>query len=272
MKFFAVFIFCLPTIGICQAVRSPVSSSYIGFGAYSNHEIDVFSFERNEASLAKIDHPAAGLYGEKRFLLSELGSYDAAVAVTTSSGNFGIDLRYLGFSDYNENQIGLAYGRSLGNKADVGVQFNYYDVHISGYGNASTVNFETGIILHLTDNVNAGFHICNPVAAKFGKDEKEKLASVYAAGVGYEASENFFLSVETEKEENKPINVIAGMQYKFLSQLSARFGISSATSTIYFGIGFMWKEFRFDATASYQTLLGITPGMLVLFNFDKKEK
>ena len=44
---------------------------------------------------------------EKRFLLNELGLYDAAVALPTSSGNFGLDARYYGFADYNESEVGL---------------------------------------------------------------------------------------------------------------------------------------------------------------------
>lgn len=90
------------------------------------------------------------MYGERRFLLNELNNYTSVIAVSTSSGNFGLKTTYNGFSDYNETQIGLAYGRSLGKKIDVGVQFNYNAVQISGYGNASAITFEAGTIFHLT--------------------------------------------------------------------------------------------------------------------------
>src|SRR5205814_3599184 len=140
----SILFFHLPVIGFSQAVRSLISSAYIGLGAYSNNHIDVFSFHANQAALAQLNNVAVGIYGEKRFLLNELGLYDAAVAVPTSSGNFGIDARYYGFADYNESQVGLAYARSLGSKVDVGIQFNYYSVRVTGYGNASSVNFEIG--------------------------------------------------------------------------------------------------------------------------------
>jgi hypothetical protein len=51
---------------------------------------------------------------------------------------------------------------SLGSKVDVGVQFNYYNVRIAGYGNAPAINFEIGTIFHLTDKLNTGFHAYNP--------------------------------------------------------------------------------------------------------------
>ncbi len=160
----------------------------------------------------------------------------------------------------------------MGNKIDVGMQFNYYSVRIAGYGNASTVNFEIGTIFHLTDKLNAGLHAYNPVGGKLGKVEEEKLASLYSAGIGYEASEKVFLSAEIEKQEDEPINVNAGLQYKFLRQLLARAGVSTATSSMYLGIGFGWKSLRMDATASYHPQLGVTPGLLLIFAFNKKEQ
>ena len=96
---------------------------------------------------------SAGVYGERRFLLNELSLYQLAIAVPTKSGNFGIKAGYFGFSDYNESQMGLAYARKLGSKVDIGVQFNYNGIQISGYGNSSAINFEIGTVLHLTDKL-----------------------------------------------------------------------------------------------------------------------
>lgn len=254
-----------------QTVRRPVAAFYTGLGAYSITHADVFSFTANQASLAQIKNSSAGAYGERRFLLEELSLYQAAAALPTSSGNFGLKAGYYGFSDYNETQLGLAYARKLGGKADLGVQFNYNNVRISSYGNASAVNFEIGIIFHLTDKLHAGVHAYNPVGGKLGKNEEEKLASVFTVGAGYEASDKFFVSAEIEKEENQPVNVNAGLQYKFLPQLMARAGIATATSNAYGGVGLMMKSFRVDITAAWHPQLGITPGLLFLFNFKENK-
>jgi hypothetical protein len=255
-----------------QTLRRPVAAAYTGLGAYSINHTDVFSMTANQASLAQLKNSSAGVYGERRFLLSELNNYTAVIAVPTSSGNFGLKAGYYGFSDYNETQLGLAYARKLGKKVDVGVQFNYNGIRIAGYGNASAISFELGTVLHITDKLNAGIHVSNPVGGKFGKDQQEKLSSVYAVGLGYEASDKFFISAEIEKEEDHPVNVNAGMQYKFIPQLLARAGMSSATSSVWMGLGFTLKSFRIDVTASYHPQLGITPGLLLLFNFKNGEK
>ncbi len=254
-----------------QTVRRPVAALYTGLGAYSYNYADVFSFTSNQASLAQIKNASAGIYGEKRFFLQELSLYKAAVVIPTKSGNFGFDAGYYGFSDYNESQIGLAYARKLGENVDLGVQFNYNGIQASGYGNTSAINFEIGTVIHLTEKLHTGIHAFNPVGGKLGKNEEEKLASIYKLGFGYEASQKFFVSVEMEKEEDQEVNVNAGMQYKFLPQLMARAGIATATSNAYFGAGLFFKSFRIDVTAAYHQQLGVTPGLLFIYTFNKNQ-
>ena len=254
-----------------QTVRRPVAAVYTGLGAYSNGHIDVFSFSNNQASLAQIKNASAGVYGERRFMLNELSLYQFAIAVPTNSGNFGVKAGYFGFSDYNESQMGLAYARKLGSKVDIGVQFNYNGIQASGYGNSSAINFEIGTIFHLTDKLHAGVHAYNPVGGKYGKNSDEKLASIYTVGLGYEASDKFFISAEIEKEENLPVNINGGMQYKFLPQFMARAGIATNTSNVYAGIGLYLKTLRLDVVASYHPQLGVTPGIMLIYNFSKKD-
>jgi hypothetical protein len=256
------------TILPAQTLRRPVAASYIGLGAYSLNHVDVFSFMTNQASLAQLKSSAAGVYGERRFLLSELANYTAAVGLSTNSGNFGLKANYSGFADYNETQLGLAYGRKLGSKLDIGAQFNYNSIKISnGYGSSSAISFELGTVLHITDKLNAGLHINNPIGGKFGKDREEKLSSLYGFGIGYEASEKFFISAEIEKEEDQPVNINAGFQYKLIPQLLIRVGMASATSSAWLGLGLTIKSFRFDVTTIYHPQLGITPGVLMLYSF-----
>lgn len=254
-----------------QTLRRPVAAPYIGLGAYSINHVDILSVTANQASLAQLKNSAVGAYGERRFLQNELNNYAAVVGVTTQNGNFGIKAGYAGFSDYNETQLGLAYARKLGNKIDAGVQFNYNGIQVPAYGNASAISFEIGTIMHVSEKLHAGVHVNNPVGGKFGKEEQEKLPSVFTFGIGYDASQKFFISFEVEKEEDQPVNVNAGFQYKLIQQLLVRGGISSATSSYWMGLGLQLNAFRIDVTSSYHSQLGMTPGLLLLFNFNEKK-
>jgi hypothetical protein len=181
-------------------------------------------------------------------------------------------MNYSGFKNFNENKIGLAYARSLGSKIDVGVQFNYYGYKVPGYGSNSSVNFEAGVMMHFSERLNGGVHIFNPVGGKLGKLQDEKLASAYKFGLGYDASDNFFVSAEVIKEEDKPVNVIGGVQYQLAKQFFVRGGFMSESSTAFAGVGVGFKNLRIDVAGSYHPQLGFSPGLLLVANFGGKKE
>ena len=256
---------------LSQTARQSLTPSYIKTGAYSHNHGDVFSFSANQAALVKISSFSVGIFSERKFMLNELNLFSAAFALPTNSGNFGLQLHHFGNSAYSEMQTGVAYGRKLGDFVDVGVQFNYYTLRITGYGNASAVNFDAGAIFHFTNQLHGGLHVYNPASSKLGKNSQERLPAVYSAGLGYDASENFFISTEIEKTEDQPINVNASLQYKFAEHFLARGGVASSTAVFFLGAGFMLKNFRFDATASLHPQLGVTPGLLLIYTKPAKE-
>ncbi len=250
-----------------QSLRYSIGLPYISLSAYSAKQNDVFSFTGNQAALAQTKTAAVGVYGERRFLLADNSVYGLALAIPTKKGNFGVQVNYAGFTNFNEQKAGLAYARSLGSKVDVGVQFNYYGYKIPAYQNASAVNFEAGAVVHFTDKLNAGVHVYSPVGGQLGKNGDEKIASAYKFGLGYDASDNFYVSTEIVKEEEQPINVTGGIQYRFEKKFFIRAGFRSDNSTGFGGVGFMYNNLRIDASASYHPQLGISPGLLLIYNF-----
>ncbi len=250
----------------CQPALDPLSARYTGIGTYSRHFTDAFSGTSNQAVLARISQAAAGVYGERRFLLKELSHYAAAIAWPVKTGGMGIALQYFGSENFNTSQIGLGYGRTLGDKIDIGIQFNYYSIRLSGYGSSAVVNAEAGALLQLTDHLYMGIHVYNPAGSRFGNRKGEKLASVYTSGVGYEASDKVFIGAEISKQQDQPVNINAGLQYMFADRLFARLGLAPATGNYFFGWGLQWKNFRVDAISSWQSPLGFSPAILLLFN------
>jgi hypothetical protein len=254
-----------------QSFRQPLSATYTRLTAYSTQQPDALSFINNQAALAQVKNVTAGVYGERRFLLAATSLYAAAVALPTGNGNFGVSMHYSGFKNFNESQVGLAYARELGKKLDVGVQFNYYSYHVPSYISSGTVTVEIGSVIHLTDKLNLGLHVYNPVGGRFSKTD-EKLNSAVTVGAGYDVNDRFFIATEIVKEENFPVNINAGVQYQFMKQFFARAGIATATSAGYAGFGIGWNNLRLDITGSYHPQLGLSPGLFLVINFEKSPK
>ena len=253
-----------------QSLRYSLAQPYSSLSAYSLQQNDALSFTGNQAALALTKQAGIGIFGERRFMLKETSVYTLGAAVPTRLGNIGIQLQYAGFKNFRENKIGLAYARKLGKLVDVGVQFNYYGYSIPAYGKASAINFEMGALFHLTGRLTAGIHVYNPIGGKLGKNKEEKIAAAYKIGLGYDASDRFFIGCEIIKEEDKAVNVIAGLQYQFAKQFFAKAGFLSETGTAYAGAGVGWKKLRLDISSSYHPQLGFSPGILLIMHFKSK--
>ncbi len=271
-KYFFAFLFSfLTTIAVhAQGIRYSLGIPYLSLGAYSTKQTDPFAFTNNQAALAQVKGGSVGAFGERRFMLAENSVYGLAAAIPSSLGNFGVQVAYGGFRNFNENKAGLAYAKSLGKAVDIGVQFNYYGYRIPQYGNASTVNFEVGAIMHFSEKFNGGIHAYNPVGGTLDKANKEKLASAYKLGLGYDASDHFSVSAELVKEEDRQLNVVAGVQYQFMQQFFARAGFLSETGTGFAGVGLGWNHLRLDVSASYHPQLGFSPGLLFVYHLKEK--
>ena len=271
LKFFTslIALFACHTV-LAQVVREPLGVKYAALGAYSKSFADVYSGTANQASLAQLESASFGVYGERRFMLSELNNYSAIIAVPTrSSGVIGLQGDYFGSADFNESQIGLIYARKITSVIDSGVKFNYHSVKVAGYGTSTAVNFELGTILHLTEKLHTGLHIYNPTSSKLSKSGNENLAAIYRFGLGYEASKNVFVSTEIVKQEDKDMSVNAGLQYNLHEKVFLRAGISTLSNNSYFGLGLRLNFGRIDINAAYHPQLGFTPGVLLIINMKK---
>ena len=259
----------LPALAVAQALRQPLAIHYVGLSAYSVEQPDVFGFTTNQAALAQLEHLSAGVYGERKFLLASTSLYAGVIGIPSKMGNFGFNFRYSGFRHYTENQVGVAYAKSLGKMIDLGMQFNYYGYKVPAYTNAHTASVEFGALVHFSSKLNVGLHVYNPMGGNFSK-AGEKLCWIYKLGLGYDASEQVFLFAELVQQEACPLAVNAGLQYRFEQQFFLRLGVATLSSTAYIGAGLQWKKLRLDVTTAYHPQLGISPGLLLMSDPGKK--
>lgn len=238
-------------------------------GAYSHQFVDLFSGMANQAALARLPAAGGGVIAQQRYGQQNLTTYNAILALSTSQGGIALTAQYGGSGQYNESQIGLGYGKKLG-KIDLGVQFNYAMRSAAAYGSDAAVLVELGTLWHITDRLHTGIHLFNPARGKYGNKGQEKIPWIYKAGIGYEASGKLLLTAEIGKAEERAVTVQAGIQYMPDKKLILRAGITTATTTPWLSAGWAWNNIRADITGSYHPQLGVTPGLLLLFQNTKK--
>ncbi|MBS1567029.1 MAG: hypothetical protein JST39_21790, partial [Bacteroidetes bacterium] len=245
---------------------------YTAVGTYSKKFNDAFSGTVNQAALAFADKPAAGIYGERRFMLAQLAGYNAALSCPLKTGGAGVSLHYFGAGSFTSTQAGLAYGKRLGENTGIGAQINYNDLRAAGYGSAATVSFEIGALWHIREKWSFGTHIYNPAGGRFGKQGAEKLASIYSIGAGYDASDVYHLSCILAKEEDQPLSLQLGMQYQLRDKLIARGGIAISGNNAFIGLGIHNRTWRVDAVTQWHPQLGFTPALFLLFDLKERKE
>jgi hypothetical protein len=257
-------------IADAQGINAGVGPA--GLSGYGMNRVDLFSTINNRAALAQLKGRSLGLYGERRFMMEGLNNYLVEGGLETGSGCFGFELGYFGFSRFNQTKAGLAYALKLGSRMDAGIQFNYHLTSIPGYGNASAIGFEIAALFHLTEKLHAGMQASNPAGGKFGKSKKEKLATIYRGGIGYEPSEVFFAGIEIIKQEWMPIFLNAGMQYAGIPGILIKAGLSSASLSWWAGIMYLWGSMSIGISIGFHPQLGITPGFLLLYQANPNQR
>jgi hypothetical protein len=257
--------------GHSQVIHYSSGLTYAGLGAYSQQFTQAFSFLSNQAALSHLSRTSAGMYTEKRFGMAALSMHTASAAMPVKGGGVGLALQFAGLRAFHESRVSLAYGKDLG-PISLGLQFNYHRVYMAGYGSNAAFGFELGALWSLTSKVVAGVQVANPLGGKMLKNAPEKLAAVYQLGVGYQASEQVCISGRLIKEENRPLHVLAGIQYNIVpNRLFAQLGMASGTAAPFFGTGWQWRNCRMDVVLHYHPQLGFSPGLLLIFYGKQKD-
>ncbi len=236
----------------------------LGMGATGVVFQDIHSLFTNQAGLANLEDLEVTAFGRQRFLLSSLNNFSLGVAYPTNSGTIGLSLDYFGFSTFNEQKIGIAYGRKLFDKLQIGAKFDFLNTRIEEFGSRSNFTFELGFISELLPELTLGAHIYNPLRLEITEDEI--LPSILTIGAGYKPSEKVLLILELQKDVDFPATFKGGVEYYVIDIFSIRAGVGNQPSAFSFGFGLKLKSgIAIDLASSYHTILGFTPSVGLVY-------
>ena len=250
-------------------VPSTSGAGQAGMGHTGVAATDLFGGSANQAGLAFLELSAIGISTQRSFFVEGIDRHLATAALVTNSGTFGIQARYFGYPAYNEQIIGVAYGRKLTDHFSIGVQFDYLGLKISEYGTASAFTFEAGLLYELNSEVRVGAHIYNPIQVTIGELENP-VPSIFALGLNYRPSEKVVIALEGEKDFNNPLNIKGGIEYRLADWIGLRLGTTTQPVLITSGVGFQLDNLHIDIATSIHSYLGLTPMASLHYEFGKK--
>lgn len=258
--------FFICTISFAGGDNRPTGARSAALGNASVSVPDLWAVYNNQAGLANLKTIAAGISYENRFSLSELSLKSGAVAIPVKGGTFGISISSFGFSQYSENNYGLAFAKAFGENFSAGVQMDCFSVGIAeGYGKKSTLAAEIGMQAKLVQGLTIGAHIFNLSRARITNYNNESLPTIMRLGFNYKFSDKVFLAIETQKDIIHKPEFKTGIEYRIIKELYLRGGVSTNPSLSSFGFGVNLKQFRLDFASSFHSVLGYTPQLGLLY-------
>lgn len=244
----------------------------LGLGNANVTLFDLWSANNNQAGLAYVEKFGFGIGYENRFGLSELGLKTLNMAVPVKFGTFGLTVQQFGFTDYNENKFGLAYGMKVSKRVSIGVQIDYLLVSVAEAQteNKSGITAEIGLQAKLTDKLTLGAHIFNVPNTSMSGSYDEKIPMIITLGLNYKFSKKVFAVIDIEKNIDLDPNLKVGIEYHPIDALYFRGGLNTYDFHFTGGLGFKLKSFNFDLGFSHQTYLGFVSQASLSYTLGKK--
>jgi hypothetical protein len=223
-------------------------------------ESDIWSVYHNQAGLGDYHKFSLGFHHENKYVIKEAALHALALAVPVKSGAFGFSYTYFGYPKYNESKMGVAFGKSFGDKFSAGVQMNYHYIYIDGdFETRHAVTVEGGIQYKPIETVRIGIHVFNPTRSHLSPVASDTLITTLRAGISYSPVEKLWMSVETEKSLNYKLRIKSGIEYEIINGLFLRTGIITQPVQNSFGIGFNYTRISADVAFSHNQTLGFMP-------------
>lgn len=272
IRLIIIILICFTYHSVFAIGNSNAGARSLGLGHANVTLTDLWASNNNQAGLAHLKEFGFGFAYENRFGLSELSLKNFNLALPIKRGTFGVTVQQFGFTDYNENKFGLAYGMEISKNVSIGVQLDYLLVSVAEAQtqNKSGLTAEIGLIAQVTDKLKLGAHVYNFPNSKLSGEFDEQIPMIIRLGLNYEFSKKLFAVVDIEKNIDLDPNLKVGLEYHPIDALFFRGGLNTYDFHFNGGLGVQLKSFNLDLGFSHQTYIGYVSQISLNYTLGKK--
>ncbi len=272
MRFYSTILLLL----VCRMVQAQFSppdragahATALGYSSLTLN--NAYSSLGNEAMMAQVKTFSVGLNAERRFLNSALNDFLLCAVVPSKLGAFGLHVQHFGYSNFNQQSVGVAYARKLFKQLSIGVKFNYFATRFGDatYPVIHRGSFSVGLYSPISKRLSLAAHVFSP--AQIEISEGDRIPTLFRFGANWAASSKISIIAEAYKDLLNPAGVRGGFEYRPLDQWAIRAGFMSYPFSLSMGMGLRIKQIRLDVAASWQQILGVTPSLGLSYVLNEK--
>lgn len=249
--------------------NSPFGGRAAAMGKTTINQHDLWSVENNMGAMAFYGKTAVGAYYANEYFSNDLANKAVVGSYSLKKAAFGLSLSQFGYNQYQENRIGLSYGIKLSDNFGVGVQINYFNLKIGeGYGNTNTLTAKIGLYALINDDLSVAATLSNPTRRKLIDGDNDRLPTEIQLGLNYKFSKKLNTSIQVNKDIDFDPSIHLGLEYQAIDILYLRAGIANKPTLSTFGFGLLFSDFQLDFASSFDSNLGFSPKLSLLYTFD----
>lgn len=238
-------------------------------GKTSINQIDLWSVENNMGALPFYEESSVGAFYSNEYLSNDLANKAIVGTYALKKSAFGLSLTQFGYSQYQENKVGLSYGMKLSDNFGVGAQLNYFNLKIGeGYGSRNTFTAKIGLYALINEDLSLAATLSNPTRTSITDGSEDRLPTEIQLGLNYKFSKKLNTSIQVNKDIDFDPSIHLGLEYQALEILYLRAGIANKPTLSTFGFGLFLDDFQLDFAASFDSNLGFSPMISLAYTFD----
>lgn len=258
----------------------PMGARAVGLGNASAANEDVWAVYNNIAGVARLSHPSAAAFFERRYNFSAFDRVGIAANVPTALnsakyGNTGITLSRVGNDLYNEMRMGAGYAHNIMN-VNLGIQAEYVQVAVSELGSKGNLIINFGGQAAVSKMLRFGAHIYNINQAKINAYQDERIPTIMKFGISLTPVPQLAVNAEMEKDVMLPPRFKGGLEYGILYhenyKVFLRTGINVNPEKYFFGVEFQNKITQIGYSVAIHQQLGWVHAFSVGFSFLTKKR
>ena len=238
-------------------------------GKTSINQIDLWSAENNMGALAFYEESSIGAFYSNEYLSNDLANKSVIGTYALKKSAFGLSLSQFGYSQYQENKVGLSYGMKLSDNFGVGAQLNYFNLKVGeGYGSRNTFTAKIGLYALINEDLSVAATLSNPTRTELTDGGDDRLPTEIQLGLNYQFSKKLNTSIQVNKDIDFDPIIHLGLEYHAIDILYLRAGIANKPTLSTFGFGLFLNDFQLDFASSFDSNLGFSPMISLAYTFD----
>ncbi len=222
----------------------------------------------SNAAMLRSEGIEFGFYGIRNYGFIELTDVSAFATISSTYGIIAVGVHRYGDDLFSESRYRIAY-KNVWESIHAAIAFNYNHISFaSPYGSGGALGIDIGIATQIQEQFWLGAKSSNINIPGYNFEAyNEDLPRDLSIGFSYLLAERALFAVDIVKDVRFPVSYRAGIETEVVSNLMARFGVTTEPVTYSFGLGYSKDFWGVNLVIQQHTILGSSPGFDMVFNF-----